>query len=252
MTHRDTTLILAAHGSTVNADSSRPAMWQAARLRALRRFAQVLCAFWKEEPTFHQVFAQVETNSVVIVPFFLAEGYFTRTVLPQEVQAAITQGWGQGKSVRFTNPVGTHPRITEVLLARAREMLPTENLSSLECILVAHGTELNANSRSATEAQAEALHQSQTFRRVHTAFMEEAPNIRDWRTISQSPTTLVLPFFLSDGLHAREDIPQMMGLAPGTWGGPHQIDGRTLFYGESLGMAPELTDVLLQQAEDFS
>jgi sirohydrochlorin cobaltochelatase len=44
-------VLIVAHGSTVNPDSSAPTLAHAAEIRRRKIFAQVKCAFWKEEPS---------------------------------------------------------------------------------------------------------------------------------------------------------------------------------------------------------
>ena len=44
-------LLIVAHGSTVNPDSSAPTLAHAAEIRRRKIFADVECAFWKEEPS---------------------------------------------------------------------------------------------------------------------------------------------------------------------------------------------------------
>src|SRR5689334_16695914 len=47
----DAALLIVAHGSTVNPDSSAPTLAHAAEIRRRNIFADVECAFWKEEPS---------------------------------------------------------------------------------------------------------------------------------------------------------------------------------------------------------
>jgi len=44
-------LLIVAHGSTVNPDSSAPTLAHAAEIRRRKIFADVGCGFWKEEPS---------------------------------------------------------------------------------------------------------------------------------------------------------------------------------------------------------
>jgi len=44
-------LLIVGHGSTVNPDSSGPTLAHAAEIRRRKVFADVACAFWKEEPS---------------------------------------------------------------------------------------------------------------------------------------------------------------------------------------------------------
>src|SRR5438309_892486 len=82
-------LLIVAHGSTVNPDSSAPTLAHAAEIRRRKVFADVQCAFWKEEPSLRDalfLFASESTREVYVVPNFISEGYFTQTVVPRELE----------------------------------------------------------------------------------------------------------------------------------------------------------------------
>src|SRR5260221_6897312 len=51
----DSSLIVVGHGSTINPDSSTPTFAHADTIRQKGLFADVLCAFWKEEPSLREV-----------------------------------------------------------------------------------------------------------------------------------------------------------------------------------------------------
>ena len=52
MTSKDkTALLIVGHGSTVNPDSSAPTWTHAREIQRRQIFADVRCAFWKEEPS---------------------------------------------------------------------------------------------------------------------------------------------------------------------------------------------------------
>jgi sirohydrochlorin cobaltochelatase len=81
-----TALLIVAHGSTVNPDSSAPTLAHAAEIRSRKVFADVACAFWKEEPSLRDalfLFDPETIGEVGVVPNFISEGYFTQTVIPR-------------------------------------------------------------------------------------------------------------------------------------------------------------------------
>src|SRR2546429_4540877 len=82
-------LLIVAHGSTVNQDSSAPTLAHAAEIRRRKIFADVGCAFWKEEPSLRDalfLFDPKSISQVCVVPNFISEGYFTQTVIPRELE----------------------------------------------------------------------------------------------------------------------------------------------------------------------
>src|SRR5260221_11216152 len=82
----DSSLIVVGNGSTVNPDSTTPTFAHADTIRQKHLFADVLCAFWKEEPTLREVLRMVETGEEYAVPHFISEGYFTQTLIPRALE----------------------------------------------------------------------------------------------------------------------------------------------------------------------
>jgi sirohydrochlorin cobaltochelatase len=116
--------------------------------------------------------------------------------------------------------------------------------------------------------------------------MEEPPLVADWRKLTKTSNVVVVPFFISDGLHSYEDIPVLLGIPPGVAKpqgnftkslepfdsrsgqastrddivssrrevfrrNPYKIDGRSLFYAPSIGTDPGFADIIIEQAEKF-
>ena len=46
---------------------------------------------------------------------------------------------------------------------------------------------------------------------VHAIFIEEDPRIADCYKLAAKKNIIVVPFFISDGMHTVEDIPEMLG-----------------------------------------
>jgi sirohydrochlorin cobaltochelatase len=91
--------------------------------------------------------------------------------------------------------------------------------------------------------------------------MEEDPRISDCYGMAQTRSLVVVPFFISDGLHVVEDIPVLLGeperivkerLAAGqpTWRNPTEKNGKLVWYSSSVGSEPLLADVILQRATE--
>jgi tetratricopeptide (TPR) repeat protein len=75
----DAALLIVAHGSTVNPDSSAPTLAHAAEIRRRKIFADVECAFWKEEPSLRDaifLFDPESIRQVYVVPNFISEGKY--------------------------------------------------------------------------------------------------------------------------------------------------------------------------------
>jgi sirohydrochlorin cobaltochelatase len=260
-------LLIVAHGSTVNPDSSTPTLAHAAEIRRRKIFADVGCAFWKEEPSLRDaqfLFDPESIREVCVVPNFISEGYFTQTVIPRELELnGATTRRASGQTWKYCQPVGNHPAMTELLLKRASEIAADVDPAETSLLIVAHGTDLNENSAVAAKREAEKIRGLGTFAEVLNVYMEEPPLISDWRKLTKTSNVVVVPFFISDGLHSYVDIPQLIGIVvaagvdrgrPGSAPGqifrhnPYCIDGRSLFYAPSIGTDPGFADIIIEQA----
>jgi sirohydrochlorin cobaltochelatase len=265
-------LLIIAHGSTVNPDSSAPTLAHAAEIRRRKIFADVECAFWKEEPSLRDAIFLFDPESIretYVVPNFISEGYFTQTVVPRELElnGRITKR-SNGQVWKYCDPVGNHSMMTELLLGRAREIAPGIPESHTTLLIVAHGTDLNENSAVAAKREAEKIRALGKYAAVLNVYMEEPPLVSDWRKSTKTRHVVVVPFFISDGLHSYEDIPRLLGIAvaagvdrgrpgsapPATACGeifrrnPYRIGDRNLFYAPSIGTDPGIADIILEQA----
>jgi sirohydrochlorin cobaltochelatase len=264
-------LLIVAHGSTVNPDSSAPTLAHAIEIRRRKIFAEVECAFWKEEPSLRDalfLFDPKSISEVCVVPNFISEGYFTQTVVPRELElnGRITKR-SNGQIWKYCEPVGNHPMMTGLLLKRAREVAPDAAPAETSLLIVAHGTDLNENSAVAAKREAERIRALGKYAAVLNVYMEEPPLVADWRKLTKTPNVVVVPFFISDGLHSYEDIPVLLGIVvaagvdrggpgsapPATARGeifrhnPYTIEGRSLFYAPSIGTDPGFADIIVEQ-----
>src|SRR5262245_16201748 len=139
-------LVIVGHGSTVNPDSSAPTFDHAEEIRRRGVFGEVHCCFWEEEPSFRQVVHMIDRDDVYLVPNFISEGYFTKTVVPRELELAGPVTERGGRTIKYCEPVGNNERMTELLLRRAGEVAPGVDPAQTSLFIVGHGTDLNENS----------------------------------------------------------------------------------------------------------
>ena len=262
-------LLIVGHGSTVNPDSSAPTLAHAAEIRRRKVFVDVECAFWKEEPSLRDalfLFDPKPIREVYIVPNFISEGYFTQTVIPRELELnGVTTRRPNGQIWKYCRPVGNHSMMTELLLKRAGEIAQDVNPAQSTLLIVAHGTDLNENSAVAAKREAENIRGLGKYAEVLNVYMEEPPLVSAWRKLTKTPNVVVVPFFISDGLHSYEDIPVLLGIASeGSVSNrraergeifrhnPHRINGRSLFYAPSIGTDGGFADIIIEQATKFA
>jgi len=261
----DSALLIVGHGSTVNPDSSAPTLAHAAEIRRRKIFADVGSAFCKEEPSLRDALCFFDPESireVYVVPNFISEGYFTQTVIPRELElnGRITRR-SNGQIWKYCEPVGNHPSMTELLLKRAYEVAIAVSPAQTSLLIVAHGTDLNENSAVAAKREAEKIRALGKYAAVLNVYMEEAPMVSEWRKLTRTPNLVVVPFFISDGLHSYEDIPRLLGIANEKLAStassergevfrrnPYKLDGRSLFYAPSIGTDPGFADIIIERA----
>jgi sirohydrochlorin cobaltochelatase len=125
-----------------------------------------------------------------------------------------------------------------------------------------HGTEQNENSRQAIDRQVELLRARKEFAAVHAIFLEEDPRIPECYRLAQTKSIVVVPFFISDGMHTQEDIPVLLGetksvvrqrLASGqpAWRNPTEKNGRLVWYAPAVGTATEVAEVILERVREM-
>jgi sirohydrochlorin cobaltochelatase len=93
--------------------------------------------------------------------------------------------------------------------------------------------------------------------------MEESPRIGDCSALAQTRNVVVVPFFISDGLHTQEDIPMLLGepervvrqrLASGQppWRNPTERHGKRVWYSKAVGTEPHIAEVILERVQEMA
>jgi sirohydrochlorin cobaltochelatase len=264
-------LVIVAHGSHLNPDSSTPTHRHADTIRATGAFDEVKTGFWKEEPSIREVLRTVESEEVYVVPLFISEGYFTEQVIPRELRL---DGWDvsqwdsdglsadtatltaadTGQTVHYCGPVGTHESMTDVLVRRAETVTGDPEVGEgFGFAVVGHGTERNENSAKAIEYHAERVREMDRFEEVQALYMDEEPEVDDVTDHFESEDVVVVPLFVADGFHTQEDIPEDMGLTDDYRTGydvPAEVDGHRIWYAGAVGTEGLLADVVLERASE--
>jgi sirohydrochlorin cobaltochelatase len=162
----------------------------------------------------------------------------------------------------YCQPIGSHDSLAEVLMARAQEVVesfpfPRPPAAKDTTLFIAgHGTEQNQRSREAIERQTEVIRARDLYADVQAVFLEESPRIGECYELAKTKNVVVVPFFISDGLHVKKDIPVMLGepkriveqrLQHGqaAWRNPTERQGKLVWYSSSVGNAPQIAEVIL-------
>ena len=264
-------LVIVAHGSHLNPDSSTPTHQHADTIRASGAFDEVRTGFWKEEPSLREVLRTVEADEIYLVPLFISEGYFTEQVIPRELRldgwdvsewnsdglsadTATLEATDTGQTIHYCGPVGTHEAMTDVLVRRAETVTGDPSVGD-ECgfAVVGHGTERNENSAKAIEYHADRVRDLDRFDEVQALYMDEDPEVDDVTNFFDTTDIVVVPLFVADGFHTQEDIPEDMGLTDDYRTGydvPATVDDHRIWYAGAVGTEGLTADVILERAAD--
>jgi sirohydrochlorin cobaltochelatase len=264
-------LVVLGHGTALNENSAVPVRQHVAELRRRRLFREVHEAFWKQDPQIKKVLGEISAQQVFIAPLFISEGYFAGQVIPRELGFEVGNSMLKTKDsqIIYCAPIGTHDSMTAVILARAAGVLkafpfPRVPKNSETTLFIAgHGTEKNENSRKPIERQVELIRAQGIYADVHAIYLEETPRIADCYSLARTKNLVVVPFFVSDGLHTQEDIPLLLGetkknigerLAAGqpVWRNPMERHGKLVWYSAAVGTEPGIADVILERVREAS
>jgi len=190
-------LVIAAHGSHLNAGSSQPTFDHADTIRAVGAFDEVRESFWKEEPSFREVLRTVDAEEVYVVPLFISEGYFTEQVIPREAPPPGRVGprrLGLRRDECDPHHVDSHRyRPDRPLLRAGRDARLDERRhrqagrigdrgpggrAGFGLAVVGHGTERNENSAKAIEYHADRIQGVRSLRRGPGAVHGRGPRSR--------------------------------------------------------------------------
>jgi sirohydrochlorin cobaltochelatase len=207
-------------------------------------------AFWKEEPALTHVTDMVSSTEVYVVPVFLAEGYFTREVIPRELGLNGPPPPGGSARIVYCSPVGTHPRMEQLILNRA---IATCGLGPVErraatLVIIGHGTERNETSGATVHRLARQLQDRNVFGAVRCGFLDEEPHITAVLDSLEQTNVVLVPFFVAKGWHSNTTIPLDLGLD----GTRTKRGGATIWYTPPVGTLPDIADVILDLVGDGS
>lgn len=248
-------LVLIGHGSHLSGDSSEPVYRHAAAIRRLGLFDEVRECFWKEEPSLREIVDLLESEEVYLVPIFISEGYFTGEVIPRELGLcgpAPSVTVRAGRTLHYCAPVGTHPWMTGMILRRAEETagLSDEAASRAGLVIIGHGTERSSTSSEVIYRVTEEARRAGIFGRVEAGFLDQAPEVGAVLGSLPEREVVLVPFFVAEGWHTQETIPDDLGIHRPAVAAMTERDGRRIWYTAPVGTFPEVAEIALQRARE--
>ncbi|HEY2186002.1 MAG TPA: CbiX/SirB N-terminal domain-containing protein [Xanthobacteraceae bacterium] len=202
-------LLLAAHGERSSGAMNAGIARLAADLRGRHIVQEVAIGFIKGIPTITESVRALHADEILVYPLFLADGYFTRTRLPELLQDASAAD--RHRRVRILPPLGLHPSLAPLIVerlvgtARARGIAPAH----AAVILLSHGSRTDPASRNAAELIAAEVRQRASFLAVRVALLEESPSLREAAS-DLSGAIFVFGLFAGEGMHGAGDAPRLV------------------------------------------
>ena len=188
----------------------------------------------------------VGEEQVIIVPDFLAEGYFTRQVVPAKLGDKL-----RSANICCTPPVGTHPMMAEIINDMAREVLGDWTVEQTSLLVVGHGSGKNPCSKQSLLGHLQEVRNNTDFAQVADLWLEELPLVSSWKEVATKRHIIVIPYLLNDGQHGGWDIPVELGLSldQQIHGQTHDVESHQIRLTPALGTSPRFAEVISQLAE---
>lgn len=261
-------LLIAAHGSPSTKGGRTSSRKHADTIRNLGLFADVQAGFLTEKPYVKDVLDDLHATDVYVVPNLACRGFVSTLKLPQalnltgEVTQRITPNGHQ--RIHLCDPVGTDPGIAKTFAVRILAAMDSLNLppEDTATIVIGHGSGRGRESFEHTTRIARDLAKFGVAPPVLTAFLEEPPFIKDWRTQTDAKNVIFAPYLISDGYHGSDEVPRDIGFNAKSerfvqhlaQGQPNEItlDGQRLIYLPPLGDAPEMAELIINRVRASS
>ena len=115
-----TALVLLGHGTDLNKNSGGVIYLNAGRIRERGIYDLVEVGFLDQDPEIGGVVDRIEAENVILIPLFIAEGWHTRETIPEDLGLTGDVTPRPDKTIFYGAPVGTHPSMANLIVARAR------------------------------------------------------------------------------------------------------------------------------------
>lgn len=145
------------------------------------------------------------TEAPLIFPFFMADGWFIRSALPDRLARTGVSG------ARVLTPFGLLPETHALAAKSALDAAAARHWAPRECVLIlaAHGSGRSAYPAEAAARTADAIAAAAPFAAIRTGFIEETPALAD-AAHGAGARAICLPLFVARWGHVTDDIPEAL------------------------------------------
>ena len=245
-------LLLVGHGAHTVPGATRALADHARALAERSLFAAVGAGFLKGTPPAEAALDALSLSRVYVVPCFMSDGYFVRTVVPERLGLTGAVTSRRGREIRYCAPLGTAPALAALVAQRLESAVADERLAldSVEVVIVGHGSSSNPASAEATEALAARVAEQSPVRAIHTAYLDQGPTLEDVVARLTGRTLVVAGLFAADGRHADEDVRRRLGFVAGAFRAVRP-DGRRVLYTGAIGADPAVAELVIERVAAF-
>lgn len=201
------------------------------RLASRADVDDVRVATYDAEPVreLRETFAELDGERVYAVPLTAAHTFETTDGVP----AALSYVPGE---VRYCEPVGRSPAVTDALAQRAADVVRTGDNASL--VLVGFGSSSRPYQRQTTEYHAARLSDRSAYGEVLTCYLLQNPAVECVRYNTSTGRTVAVPLFLTECEATEEEIPAKL-----------ELDRGGIAYADPLGDHARVTDAIHAEVE---
>lgn len=171
----------------------------------------------------------LDAETVYAVPMSAAHTHDTL----DEIPAALSYVSGD---VRYCDPVGQSPAVTDVLAERGDELVPAAADTSL--VLVGFGSSSKPHNRQTTDYHADRLREQTDYGAVVTCYLLQNPTVECVRYNVPTERAVAVPLFVAPSEATEDRIPEALELGRGG-----------IEYAAPLGDHPRVTDAICAEVE---
>ena len=258
---RKSSLLIVGHGRSDSPESTRLIQGHADPIARQNIFNDVQTGFIKRAPFMAEELAKISSDTVYIVPCFASPGSLTKTVIPEELSLSGRQTQRNGQTLKFAEPVGNHPlvgnRFTD--LVRSTVQMSASAAMDTTVLVIGHGSTHNPQSEIDTQTVAASLDSLGQAKSL-ALFLDQSPNLNDWRDHCDTPNIIVATHLFSGGSHETKDVPELLVIEPDLTQhrltsanpiGPIEVDGKRLWLCPPIGADPIVQDVILERVREL-
>lgn len=229
-------LLLIGHGSARYSDAGTAMRRHADTLRQEKAFAGVEIGLLNGAPSVADALARSGDAPLIVVPFFMEDGYFTRVAVPQALA---------GRAATLCQPVGVHDAMAGIIEREALAACAALNIPSRSAavLVVGHGSASAPGRTLALHRHASRAAATELFARVESACLEEPPFVADMLRHLRNHPVVVIGFFAGEGAHIRDDLPALVQAELAQ-------SGRAVRFHGSVADDPAMRDIILDQAKN--